>query len=295
MSKVLDNAGLAEKVRGLRKRGGEREREGSAFFFLFRSHLPTPLPPHQTALSKYIIRMRDGAGYRPSFKDCLEETETIATSVVGDVLKKTGLPPSDIDAVITSCSCFAPTPSMAAMIVNKFKMRKDVQTYSLAGMGCAASVLCADMAARLLASMPPNSNILIFNHENITNNWYAGNQRNMLIVNCLFRAGGSACVVTNSKSHAKYELVHAERTHFAAVDAAFTCMGDAEDEEGKHGIFLERALVDVATDAIRFNLTRIAPVVLPYGELAKAVKDPKYVPKFGKVSGVVGGGVGGGS
>ena len=114
------------------------------------------------------MRMKDGTGRKPTLKDCLAETDAVAAAVVADLLAKTGTAPHEVDAVITSCSCFAPTPSMAAMIVNKFKMRKDCQTYSLAGMGCAASVLCADMAARLLASMPPHSKVLIFNHENVT-------------------------------------------------------------------------------------------------------------------------------
>jgi FAE1/Type III polyketide synthase-like protein len=55
-----------------------------------------------------------------------------------------------IDVVITSCSCFAPTPSMAAMILNRFKMRSDVLTYSLSGMGCSSSIICIDLAKHLL-------------------------------------------------------------------------------------------------------------------------------------------------
>ena len=54
-----------------------------------------------------------------------------------------------IDAVIVSCSCYAPNPSMAAMLVNKFGFRKDVLTFNLSGMGCSTSVVCVDMAKRL--------------------------------------------------------------------------------------------------------------------------------------------------
>lgn len=39
---------------------------------------------------------------------------------------------------------------MAAMIVNKFKMRKDCLTYSMAGMGCSSSLVCVDLAKHLL-------------------------------------------------------------------------------------------------------------------------------------------------
>ena len=55
-----------------------------------------------------------------------------------------------VDIVVVSCSCFAPTPSMAAMIVNHFRMREDVLTYSLAGMGCSSSLICVDMVKHLL-------------------------------------------------------------------------------------------------------------------------------------------------
>jgi 3-ketoacyl-CoA synthase len=60
-----------------------------------------------------------------------------------------------VDVVITSCSCFAPTPSMAAMILNKFKMRSDVATYSLAGMGCSSSIISVDLAKQLLQVWAP--------------------------------------------------------------------------------------------------------------------------------------------
>ena len=55
-----------------------------------------------------------------------------------------------IGIVIVSCSCFQPTPSMAAMVVNRFKMNEDVLTYSLGGMGCSSSLICVDMAKHLL-------------------------------------------------------------------------------------------------------------------------------------------------
>jgi len=59
-------------------------------------------------------------------------------------------PRAQVDIVIVSCSCFAPTPSMAAMLVNHFKMRRDVLTYNLSGMGCSSSLICVDMAKHLL-------------------------------------------------------------------------------------------------------------------------------------------------
>ncbi len=55
---------------------------------------------------------------RAGLQDALDETKVIMFEVCRDLFGKTGIRPTDIDAVFTSCSCFAPTPSMAAMIVN---------------------------------------------------------------------------------------------------------------------------------------------------------------------------------
>lgn len=43
----------------------------------------------------------------------------------------------------------------------------------------------------------PNSNALVVSTENITQNWYFGEDRSMLIPNCLFRIGGAALVLSN--------------------------------------------------------------------------------------------------
>ena len=57
--------------------------------------------------------------------------------------------------MVVSCSCFAPTPSMAAMLVNHFKLRRDVLTYNLSGMGCSSSLICIDMVKHLLKVRAP--------------------------------------------------------------------------------------------------------------------------------------------
>ena len=57
---------------------------------------------------------------------------------------------AQIDIVVVSCSCFAPTPSMAAMLVNHFKLRRDVLTYNLSGMGCSSSLISIDLVKHLL-------------------------------------------------------------------------------------------------------------------------------------------------
>ena len=46
----------------------------------------------------------------------------------------------------------------------------------------------------------PNKRVLIVAHENITNNYYPGNNRSCLVSNCLFRVGGAACLMSNRRA-----------------------------------------------------------------------------------------------
>ena len=55
-----------------------------------------------------------------------------------------------VDALIVTCSCFSPTPSLASMIVNHFSMRNNTFTYNLSGMGCSSGVIAIDLARHLL-------------------------------------------------------------------------------------------------------------------------------------------------
>ena len=59
-----------------------------------------------------------------------------------------------IDILVTNCSLYCPTPSLSAQIVNKFKMRSNVITYSLGGMGCSAGVIAIGLAKELLQVCP---------------------------------------------------------------------------------------------------------------------------------------------
>ena len=66
--------------------------------------------------------------------------------------------------------------------------------YSQVGRGAGVS------QARRPVQVYPNSRALVVSTENITQNWYFGNNKAMLIPNCLFRVGGAALVLTNRRS-----------------------------------------------------------------------------------------------
>lgn len=78
------------------------------------------------------------------------EAELVFFSAVDELFARTGMEGKDVDAVVVNCSLFAPTPSLADMVVNKYKMRSDVRAYNLSGMGCSAGIIALDLARQLL-------------------------------------------------------------------------------------------------------------------------------------------------
>jgi len=232
----------------------------------------------------------------PTMAWAREEAEQVLFSVVADLLEKTGMKPRDIDILVVNCSLFNPTPSLSAMIINKFKMRSNIESYNLGGMGCSAGIISIGLAKRLLGSLGRGGYALVVSTENITQNWYQGNERSMLIPNTIFRMGGAAMLLTNKRSEARrslYELEHVVRVHLGAQDDAYRCVYQREDEQQKIGVELNKDLVKVAARAMEANLTKMGPLVLPWGEklafasnwIARKLFNAKiqaYIPRFNK-------------
>ncbi|KAK4416143.1 3-ketoacyl-CoA synthase 20 [Sesamum alatum] len=196
------------------------------------------------------------------------EAETVITGAVDDLLARTGVNPRNIGVVIVNISTFNPVPSLSAMIVNRYKLREDVLTYNLGGMGCSAGVIAVDLAKRLLQAQR-NTYALVMSLESVTSGYYVGNDRSKLISNCLFRMGGAALLLSNRSSDSqisKYELKHTLRTHHGADDRAYTCVIQEVDKEGKLGISLSKDLMGVSGRALKANIATLGPLVLPISE-----------------------------
>ena len=109
-----------------------------------------------------------------------------------DLFARTGVSPKEVDFLVINCSLFSPTPSLCAMACNRFRMRTNVKTYNLGGMGCSASLLSVDLASELLQNNP-NSVAVVVSTESITQSLYHGHEKSMLLQNTLFRCGGAPC------------------------------------------------------------------------------------------------------
>lgn len=205
---------------------------------------------------------------QPSMVAAREEAEEVMFGALDTLFRNTGIKPKEISILIVNCSLFSPTPSLSAMVVNKFKLRGNIRSYNLGGMGCSAGVIAIDLAQELL-QVHRNSYAVIVSMENITQNWYSGNRRSMLIPNCLFRVGGAAVLLSNKRSdrrRAKYQLVHTVRTHKGADDRAFKCVYQEQDEVGKFGVTLSKELMLIAGESLKTNITTLGPLVLPFSE-----------------------------
>lgn len=204
----------------------------------------------------------------PSMAYARSEAEDVMYGAIDELLAKTNVKPKDIGILVVNCSLFNPTPSLSAMIVNHYKLRGNIVSYNLGGMGCSAGVISIELAKQLL-QVHPNSYALVVSTENITLNWYLGNERSMLLPNCLFRMGAAAILLSNKRSdrrRSKYQLVHCVRTHKGSDDKCFSCVYQQEDPSGKVGVSLSKELMAVAGDALKTNITTLGPLVLPMSE-----------------------------
>lgn len=200
-----------------------------------------------------------------------EEAELVVFGALDALFLNNSLDPKSVDLLVVNCSLFNPTPSLSAMIVNKYKMRTSVLTYNLAGMGCSAGLIALDLAKDLL-QVHRNATCIVVSTENITQNWYLGRERSMLITNTLFRMGCSAVLLSNrprDRSRARYVLKCTVRTHVGSDDLAYDAIFQMEDKEGIRGVKLSKNIMDVADKALKKNITTLAPIIFPFLEHIK--------------------------
>lgn len=219
------------------------------------------------------------------------ELETVVFSTVSNLLSKHKICPRSIDILVTNCNLMCPVPSIAVIIVNKFGHRSNVKSFNLSGMGCSAGLLSISLAKDLLRTHK-DSTALVMSMESVSSNIYEGQMKSMLLANCLFRKGGVAILLTDKPEHrkiAKYQLQNLTRTHLGSKDNAYRCVFQEADEKGHIGVGLSRAILQIASGAMKMNLTTLAALVLPYSEMLKygfyqlwRTKSGAYTPDFHK-------------
>ena len=247
--------------------------------------------------------MRLGLGDRtyvfPKFGTCdsianvAEEFEALMTPAVTEVLTRTGVRPRDIGVLIVASPAATAVPSLASIVVNRFKLSQSVESLNISGMGCAGGVICL-RAARNLLQTHRNTYALVVNAMCISSNSYIGGNKSAVLSQVILRSGASAVLLSNRPSdvrRAKYEYLTSVRTHLGSDDAAFGCLVRKADDTGRVGAHISKALIPSAGQAIKSNIAALGPLALPVSEklvygvmtmlhkvLPKQV--PRYVPDF---------------
>ncbi|MFS7905661.1 putative FAE1/Type III polyketide synthase-like protein [Helianthus anomalus] len=179
-----------------------------------------------------------------------------------------------------------PTNSIPSIVVNRYKLRDNIITYNLAGMGCSAGLLAIGLAKKLL-HIHHNTCALIVSTESITENVYLGKDHSKFLINCLFRVGGAAILLSNCPSHAeksKYQLLHAVHTNTSASDSSYNSIFREEDSSGIVGITINKDLLNAAIATIRPNLTSLGHLILPTKEklmyIIHYIVKKSYIPNY---------------
>lgn len=173
----------------------------------------TYIPKAVTSLSDNTATMKEGRA----------EASMVMFGALDELFEKSRVRPKDVGILVVNCSIFNPTPSLSAMIINHYKMRGNILSYNLGGMGCSAGIIGVDLAKDILQANPNNYAVVV-STEMVGFNWYQGKDRSMLIPNCFFRMGCSAVLLSNRRrdyNRAKYRLEHIVRTHKGADDRSF--------------------------------------------------------------------------
>lgn len=207
----------------------------------------------------------------PTYEDGILEMEEFFHDSIDKVLKRNGISPSEIDVLVVNISMLTCMPSLAARIINYYKMREDIKVYNITGMGCSASVIAINIVQSIFKN-EKNKVALMVTSESLSPNWYTGNNRSMILANCLFRSGGSAILLTNKvalKNKAMFKLKCLVRIHHGAKDEAYDSCIQKEDDQGHIGFHLDKTLPKAATKALVDNLKTIAPLILPVRELLR--------------------------
>ncbi|KAE9447241.1 hypothetical protein C3L33_20822, partial [Rhododendron williamsianum] len=167
---------------------------------------------------------------QPSMAAAREEAETVMFGALDNLFGSTNVKPKDIGILVVNCS---------------------------------AGVISLDLAKDML-QVHRNTYAVVVSTENITQNWYFGNKKSMLIPNCLFRVGGAAVLLSNKpadRGRSKYKLVHVVRTHRGFDGDRGTSVESEYHDDGPASVADKRA-APFFRDACRAEV--LNPKMKPY-------------------------------
>jgi len=61
-------------------------------------------------------------------------------ATLDSLFANTGFSPTEVDTFVLNVSMFSPSPSLLALIINRYKMTGDIKVFDLYGVGCSTSL-----------------------------------------------------------------------------------------------------------------------------------------------------------
>lgn len=98
--------------------------------------------------------------FSKAMSEARKESEAAIFGAIDELLEKTGTKPRDIGIVVVNSSLFNPLPSLSAAIVNRYRLRENILSYNLGGMGCSAGLVSVEVARQLLQVCQMHKNFL---------------------------------------------------------------------------------------------------------------------------------------
>ncbi|KAJ9543503.1 hypothetical protein OSB04_023210 [Centaurea solstitialis] len=207
----------------------------------------------------------------PCMKESKREIEMSVFGSIDMLLAKTGVRCEEIGILVVNCCIFNMVPSLSSMIVNRYKLKEGIVSYNLVGMGCSAGLMAIGLAEQLL-QVHHDTYALVMSTESIAENCYIGDDRSKFLINCLFRIGGAAVLLSNRPSDrdtSKYQLLHTVHTNEASSDRSYNCIIQEEDAAGQRGITVTKHIFTTASTVVKSNVTTLGLRILPISEKIK--------------------------
>ncbi|KAE8704783.1 3-ketoacyl-CoA synthase 19 [Hibiscus syriacus] len=179
----------------------------------------------------------------PCMAEARKEAEAVMFDAIDELLEKSGVKAKDIGILVVNCILFNPTPLLSAMVVNRYKLRGNILSYNLGGMGCSVGLISIDLAKQLLQIYDWQLDQVGELHSNS----YA-------LVQSFSRISCPIVAVRNINSSTPYAPI------------CYSFVFQREDNTKRIGVSLSKDLMAVAGEALKTNITTLGPLVLPMSE-----------------------------
>ena len=187
----------------------------------------------------------EGAGFAERNRLFVEHAERLLADAAGRLLRRLGLGPRDIDAVVCVTSTGITTPSLDARLAERLGLRAEVERTPLFGLGCAGGVLGLGRAATL-ARARPGSRVLLLVTELCSLALRRRDVSKANLVACALFGDAAAALLLTTEGTGPAVAANGEHRMPDSLDV----MGWRIEDDGL-GVLFSPAIPEIARRAVR--------------------------------------------